>query len=70
MTAHIVEAQRVAREVLRDTPTDALLTRAYQLTHEMHSANTAARADQRRAMRDMITAEVLRRSDRGRHERR
>lgn len=64
-----------AAEALAATPTAELLTKAYQLTHQLHRADGLAstrgypdRAGARvlaadlRAMRDLITAEVVRRT--------
>jgi hypothetical protein len=60
---------------LRSTPTEALLRAAYSLTHQIHSADGLAgtrgypdregarrNAAEGRAQRDLITAEIIRRT--------
>lgn len=62
-------AQSEAQAALTATPTAELLTKAYALTHRIHECTGNTRAGEcdgpctaQRAMRDMITAEVLRRA--------
>lgn len=62
----LADAKREAERLLRETPTRDLLRKAYALTHQVHSNDVLGRheeADEKRAVRDMITAEVLRRAD-------
>lgn len=42
--------------------TDKLLDAIIQLTHRIHGTEDSARADSLRAQRDMVRAEVLRRT--------
>lgn len=58
-----------AAEALAATPTAELLTKAYALTHRIHECKGSTVAGQcdgpctdQRAMRDLITAELLRRT--------
>jgi arginyl-tRNA synthetase len=54
-----------AQAKLAATPTADLLVRAYELTHKMHGAKFSYQAGtvrDLRQMRDMITAEILRRT--------
>lgn len=58
-----------AAQALADTSTTDLLTKAYELTHRIHECKGNQRAGEcdgpctdQRAMRDLITTEVLRRT--------
>lgn len=60
--AAVQQAHADAR-LIASTPTTALLRLAYALTHRIHDAgNTGAQDDELRAQRDLIDAEVLRRT--------
>jgi hypothetical protein len=56
-------AQQEAQAALRATSTDDLLTRFAALTHAIHDVRGIADAeDDLRAVRDLIRAEILRRT--------
>lgn len=52
-----------AQAILETTPIDTLLTKAYQLTRRMQIDRNTPHADDLRAMRDLITEEIIRRTD-------
>lgn len=56
------DPQAEAQALLRATPADELLTKAYALTHRMHAATDLNVSADLRATRDMITAELERRA--------
>lgn len=65
MTRQTATITREAADALASTPAEELLHKAFLLTHKMHGA--IARGDEGleadlRAARDLITAEVLRRT--------
>lgn len=57
-------AERLADELLQKTPIAELLTTAYAITHRMHVATDLTVSADLRAQRDLITAEITRRTDR------
>lgn len=63
------DPQAAAQALLAATPVEELLTKAYALTHRIHECRGSQVAGQcdgpctdQRAQRDLITAEVLRRT--------
>lgn len=61
MTTTAAETEAATKAALRASSTKALLRNAYALTHQMKGATSARRADLR-AQRDLIDAEVIRRT--------
>lgn len=64
LNAEVLEAFDAAQAALAATTTPELLTKAYALTHKMHSAEPRVRHELRQS-RDMITAELIRRAGAG-----
>lgn len=56
------DAETEAQRVLREASTATLLRKAYRITHAMDTARPSVQGDLR-AARDLITAEVIRRTE-------
>lgn len=52
-----------AQAILEAAQTSDLLTKAYHLTRRMQIDRNTPHADELRAMRDLITEEIIRRTD-------
>lgn len=61
-------ATRAAAQLMQRMSVDVLLRSAYSITHQMHAAADAAQVEveaELRARRDLIDAEIVRRTTKG-----